>query len=363
MKTESIRLEGCMGWPFIIYILSIKTKCYEAHIKRAALILSTAFYCRPYQPYLIVLNEGGMLCLGSSFIHFFKSKIFFQMKTFKFFLPVALIVALFVLVLSCNKEPKIQPQLPQTIAPTEVAPVDIQIDQAKLNEVQALAANMVATRSPISYVGRLCPGVTHSDDAVKNGINNSATWDYYYFYGCAGDGVTIVATRTGSCQMDPATSLYAGITADNTGVGTGSGGPDMTFLAFADDNTPQSCSPGFCFSDPTTFYVLPADGVYTIAVYDFISCAGVDLTYDLTVTGIPDCNIVIDGCDSGVPNKLIPAGGLMSCAIDACAAAAGNHGQFVSCVAALTNAWKAAGLITGAQKGAIQSCAAGANIP
>jgi hypothetical protein len=28
-----------------------------------------------------------------------------------------------------------------------------------------------------------------------------------------------------------------------------------------------------------------------------------------------------------------------------------------------TNAWKAAGLITGAQKGKIVSCAAGANIP
>lgn len=34
-----------------------------------------------------------------------------------------------------------------------------------------------------------------------------------------------------------------------------------------------------------------------------------------------------------------------------------NHGQFVSCVSHKTNVWKKQGLITGQQKGAIQSCA------
>jgi hypothetical protein len=73
--------------------------------------------------------------------------------------------------------------------------------------------------------------------------------------------------------------------------------------------------------------------------------------------------IVIDGCDSGVPNILFSNGCTISDLIAQIAANANNHGQFVSGVAHLTNDLKKAGLITGSQKGAIQSCAAGANIP
>ena len=46
-----------------------------------------------------------------------------------------------------------------------------------------------------------------------------------------------------------------------------------------------------------------------------------------------------------------------------CSDNASNHGDFVSCVAHLTNEWKHAGLITGQEKGSIQSCAAQSNIP
>ena len=76
-----------------------------------------------------------------------------------------------------------------------------------------------------------------------------------------------------------------------------------------------------------------------------------------------EATVTIDGCNSNVPNVLVTCGSTMSDLIGDCAENASNHGQFVSCVSALTNAWKAAGLITGAQKGKIQSCAAGANIP
>jgi hypothetical protein len=40
-----------------------------------------------------------------------------------------------------------------------------------------------------------------------------------------------------------------------------------------------------------------------------------------------------------------------------------TFGEFVRCVSNLANDWKEAGLITGAQKGAIMSCAAHASIP
>ena len=73
--------------------------------------------------------------------------------------------------------------------------------------------------------------------------------------------------------------------------------------------------------------------------------------------------VVIDGCDSGVPNTVFPSGCTISDLIAACAEGASNHGQFVSCVSHLTNDLKKAGTITGQQKGAIQSCAAKAHIP
>ncbi|MFC2172021.1 hypothetical protein ACFLU6_05240 [Acidobacteriota bacterium] len=42
---------------------------------------------------------------------------------------------------------------------------------------------------------------------------------------------------------------------------------------------------------------------------------------------------------------------------------ADNHGQFVSCTSHVTNDLKKQDYITGADKGAIQSCAAQADIP
>jgi hypothetical protein len=73
--------------------------------------------------------------------------------------------------------------------------------------------------------------------------------------------------------------------------------------------------------------------------------------------------VVIAGCDTGVPNTVFPDGCTLSDKIQAIGAGASNHGQFVSGVSHLTNALKSAGLLTGAQKAAIQSCASGASIP
>jgi len=77
----------------------------------------------------------------------------------------------------------------------------------------------------------------------------------------------------------------------------------------------------------------------------------------------PSATIVIDGCDTGVPNPVSEDGCKGSDAFAECAASARNHGDFVSCVAYVTNQMKKSGAITGEQKGAIMSCAAQANIP
>ncbi len=73
--------------------------------------------------------------------------------------------------------------------------------------------------------------------------------------------------------------------------------------------------------------------------------------------------VVIDGCDSGVDNTLGDDGCTISDLIGECAAGVRNHGQFVRCVSHLTNDLKKAGVITGADKGAIMSCAGQADIP
>ena len=73
--------------------------------------------------------------------------------------------------------------------------------------------------------------------------------------------------------------------------------------------------------------------------------------------------VVIGGCDSGVTNFLFTSGCTISDLIAHIAATSKNHGKFVSWVAQLGNALVANGIITPAQKDAIESCAAGANIP
>ena len=68
--------------------------------------------------------------------------------------------------------------------------------------------------------------------------------------------------------------------------------------------------------------------------------------------------IVIGGIDTGVPNRFFANGCTSADLVANLAAAATNHGSFVSGVSHLTNEWKDAGLISGKEKGAIQSAAA-----
>jgi hypothetical protein len=89
---------------------------------------------------------------------------------------------------------------------------------------------------------------------------------------------------------------------------------------------------------------------------------------DADLDGVPDnldCEpnsnfaptVVIGVCDSGVPNTFFANGCTISDLIAKCADGARNHGAFVSCVAHLGNDLLNAGVITDAQKDAIQSCA------
>jgi hypothetical protein len=75
----------------------------------------------------------------------------------------------------------------------------------------------------------------------------------------------------------------------------------------------------------------------------------------------------IPGLDFIYPEGSGPAAGcslteLLDAGIDNCAVGVKNHGKYVSCVSHLTNFYKKQKLLTGAQKGLIQSCAAQTDI-
>jgi hypothetical protein len=95
----------------------------------------------------------------------------------------------------------------------------------------------------------------------------------------------------------------------------------------------------------------------------FSDADGVPDGLDSCIGSDTSATVVIGGCDSGVANTVFANGCRISDAIEACAEGAGNHGAFVSCVSHYTNGLKQNGTITNANKGAIQSCAAGASIP
>lgn len=172
-------------------------------------------------------------------------------------------------------------------------------------------------------------------------------------------------------------------------------GVDLAVFAGADTsgrallNAPNPVQPGSSIShwDPIAFRnqlmepAINADLTHSVKAPEDLTLAQMrDVGWfpDADLDGIADdldcepnsnrsATVVIDGCNSGVPNTLFISGPNAGCTISDLirhiAANARNHGQFVSGVAHLTNELKKAGIITGAQKGAIQSCAGGANIP
>lgn len=76
--------------------------------------------------------------------------------------------------------------------------------------------------------------------------------------------------------------------------------------------------------------------------------------------------VLLNGVDSGVANRLVGPGVMLAdyLAIEsaACAAGAKNHGAYVSCMAKVLNGLKKSGMITGDEKGALQSAVAQSSV-
>jgi hypothetical protein len=213
--------------------------------------------------------------------------------------------------------------------------------------------NGVLDTDPVSRGGN--GGLINVVDVVISSSGADATFrtDYWAFTNdpLDGDGDRIPDV------LDNCPAIANVDQADNDGDGRGDacdGDDDNDGVGDAEDNCPLDANLGqedydgdgvgdVCDDDDDNDQVLD----------DFDSCP----TSDLSPT------VVIDGCDSGVSNLSVTDGCNISDEIAKIAAGAGNHGQFVSKVAILTNQLKKAGLISGKQKGAVMSCAAGAAIP
>src|SRR5258708_40153686 len=69
-------------------------------------------------------------------------------------------------------------------------------------------------------------------------------------------------------------------------------------------------------------------------------------------------DVMIGSCDTSVANELFSDGCTVKDLVNNAASSAKNHGDFVSSVSHLGNSLRDAGLISGTQKGALESCAA-----
>jgi hypothetical protein len=141
-------------------------------------------------------------------------------------------------------------------------------------------------------------------------------------------------------------------------------------------NAPNPVQPGSSIShwDPITFRnqlmepAINADLTHSVEVPEDLTLQQMtDIGWFSDGDGVPDgadaCigstpTVIVGDCDSGVENDVFPDGCTVADQVNACAVGASDHGKFVSCVAHVTNALKKQGIITGAEKGAIQSCAA-----
>lgn len=254
--------------------------------------------------------------------------------------------------------------------------------------------------------------VVWANDITIDGVVSPAEWDAYYL------GTSVTGWQ-GGMSVDvygfaDDTYLYAAYVADMTQPGW-SVAAGLCVSANLDYQTPQSASwpdrgytsisvyghgfaqtdgsgwdwpDGWGNTDPSVFtnrgieyYVgepcygslypntaeikIPLSLLTYAGADDQIGLGGQYWQYDWATpfyVELPPIVIVIDGCDTGVTDQLLD-GESISDAIDDCGTDAQNHGQFVRCVAHLTNELVSDGYITGRDKGAIQRCAAQADIP
>ncbi|REE80038.1 pre-peptidase [Lutibacter oceani] len=309
------------------------------------------------------------------------------MKKIKIAISLLLLVAF---VTSCEKE---------TLTVQENSELKVQkVDFSSAEKIQfnnelgakGETASKIATE--ITYMGELCGGTIEATfESSGNTYSSPELWDYYMFYGNEGDEISIYIPRT-SQNMDPAFALYFGTTNNTDGRSfPEDGGPDMTFLAFADDEVADTF--GGCWADPLLNTTLPQTGTYTIAVLKAWDCGPGVYSYEIQTTGIicdydndgilneddpyPNSNmseyINIDGCYPDIENIFVESGTTMMDQIDNLIAEINLqydgenwdelHQDFTRGLSKITYYWRKDRLITRSERSAISSCGWSSQIP
>lgn len=167
----------------------------------------------------------------------------------------------------------------------------------------------IIQNTPVTYAGTLyntpvpfAHGTGIQGSTEYHNINQPSTWEYYNFFGNAGDVVTIEVHRTTN-DMDPGLMLCFGTTDDSEGIFPFFGGlcgPQMgPSVGSADDNNGVPHGVGGYNADPRIQVILPITGEYTLMVFDFFG-QGPNPEFEIHVDGIIDPNP--DRDDDGVLN-------------------------------------------------------------
>jgi hypothetical protein len=147
------------------------------------------------------------------------------------------------------------------------------------------AATVVASAVPVAYKGVLVSSI--SDTGSVGGfswfLETGGSVDFWRFAGAAGQTVTLNVSRLNG-NLDPALSLYSGITSADTSLFSASGNwGGLTFLGSLDDEKPAALTPG-PNGDPFGSFVLPSTGNYTVAIGGSESTDAGSYPYRVTLT-------------------------------------------------------------------------------
>jgi hypothetical protein len=166
------------------------------------------------------------------------------------------------------------------------------------------------------------------------------------------DASTVLATFVLSHDNEPLIVSYESV-AINLSLQPGS-----YFALFA----PQGTDAGFLLGSALDPFQYQA-GLIEVGFLDPTTGNATLGRVPVAVRILGETNVVIGGCDSGVPDMVLPGDFSISDLVAECSESATNHGQFVSCISHVTNDLMKAQNISGLQKSALQTCAAQADIP